>query len=99
MRTTERLKIRLNTGKTNGKKTNKTRKQLGAQGCAIKRRKDEIKSRKIERLSSATSESDRTRQERTHARKRQVKRQKVRIAQPIKATEVTVRQAQTVQMH
>ena len=61
VRLTERLKIRLNTGKTNGKKTNETRKQLGAQECAIKRLKDEIKSCKIERLSSATSKSDRTR--------------------------------------
>ena len=48
-----------------------------------KKTKRRQKSCKKERLSSATSESDRTRQERTHARKRQVKRQKVRIAQPI----------------
>ena len=43
MRLTGRLKIRVNTSKTNGKRTNERRKQLGAQGCAIKRLKDDKK--------------------------------------------------------
>ena len=83
-----------NTCKTNSKTTNEERKQLGAQGYEIKRPKYEIKNCKIERLSSATRKGVALRcQERKHGRKRQEKGRKVRALQPIKATELTVRQA------